>query len=57
MMVADFFTKPLQGALFKKLKAINMSEVGVAITFLDMSSGPKERVRKGASEVLVAPYG
>jgi hypothetical protein len=60
MMVADFFTKPLQGALFKKLRAVIMGEIDVA-TFLTMSSGPKERVGKGTYEetfeVPVGPCG
>jgi hypothetical protein len=55
IMVADFFTKPLQGALFRKLRAVIMGEVDVA-TFLAMSSGPKERVEKGTSEVPIVPY-
>jgi hypothetical protein len=50
MMVADFFTKPLQGALFRKLKAVIMGEIDVR-TFLAMSHGPKERVEIGTSEV------
>ncbi len=29
MMVADFFTKPLQGALFRKLKSVIMGEIDV----------------------------
>jgi hypothetical protein len=45
MMIADFFTKPLQGALFRKLKSVIMGEIDVK-TFLAMSSGPKERVGK-----------
>jgi hypothetical protein len=45
-MVADFFTKPLQGALFKKLKSVIMGEIDFK-TFLAMSSGPKECVGKG----------
>ena len=55
-MVADFFTKPLQGALFRKLRSVIMGEIDVA-TFLDMSSGPKERVGKETPEVLITPYG
>jgi hypothetical protein len=50
MMVADFFTKPLQGALFRKLKAVIMDDINVA-TFLEMSSRPKERIGKETSEV------
>ena len=52
MMVANFFTKPLQGALFKKQPAVIMGKIDVA-TFLRMSSAPKERVGKGTSEVLI----
>jgi hypothetical protein len=56
MMVADFFTKPLQGALFRKLKAVIMGDIDVA-TFLDMSSRPKECVGKETCEVLTGQYG
>ena len=56
MMVADFFTKPLQGALFRKLKSVIMGEIDVK-TFLSMSPGPKERVGKGASLAPLVPVG
>ena len=56
MMVADFFTKPLQGALFRKLKAVIMGEIDVA-TFLAMPYRSKERVEIETSEVLVDPCG
>jgi hypothetical protein len=56
MMVADFFTKPLQGALFKKLKSVIMGEIDVQ-TFQNLSYGPKERVGKGISTVQSGPYG
>jgi hypothetical protein len=56
MMVADFFTKPLQGALFKKLKSVIMGEIDVQ-TFQNMSSGPKERVEKSIPTVQSGPYG
>jgi hypothetical protein len=55
-MVADFFTKPLQGALFRKLKSVIMGEIDVK-TFLAMSSGPKERVEKNIPTVQTGPYG
>jgi hypothetical protein len=57
MMIADFFTKPLQGALFRKLKSVIMGEIDVK-TFLAMSSGPKERVGRelpAATEKLPVP--
>ena len=53
MMVADFFTKPLQGALFRKLKAVIMGEIDV-IAFMELSSGSKERV---GVHILGEPYG
>jgi hypothetical protein len=56
MMVADFFTKPLQGALFKKLRAVIMGDIDVA-TFLRMSSESKERVEKETSKVPIVSYG
>jgi hypothetical protein len=57
MMVADFFTKPLQGALFRKLKSVIMGEIDVK-TFQGMSSGPKERVGKEIIQAVQSgPYG
>ena len=44
LMVADFFSKPLQGSLFKNLSAVIMGEVDL-LTFLNNKSSPsKERV-------------
>ena len=44
LMVADFFTKPLQGSLFKRLSAVIMGEVDL-LTFLNNKPSPsKERV-------------
>ena len=43
MMIADFFTKPLQGTLYKRLKAVIMGDIDV-LTFMNMPSGSKERV-------------
>ena len=58
MMVADFFTKPLQGALFRKLKSVIMGEIDIK-TFLAMSSGPKELVGKvlPVDTIQSGPYG
>jgi hypothetical protein len=56
MMVTNFFTKPLQITLFQKLRSAIVGEIDVA-TFLNMSSGPKERVGKGTSKVPIGPCG
>ena len=42
-MIADFFTKPLQGKLFKKLKDVIMGKVSIQ-EFTDSSIATKERV-------------
>ena len=44
LMIADFFTKPLQGGLFKRLKAVIMGQVSVEEFIASMSIAPKERV-------------
>ena len=44
LMAADFFSKPLQGSMFKKLSAVIMGEVDL-LTFLNSKTAPsKERV-------------
>ena len=42
-MIADFFTKPLQGGLFKKMKVVMLGHDSLE-DFLDASSTTKERV-------------
>ena len=44
-MIADFFTKPLQGSLFKSMKAVIMGQISVK-DFSD-SIATKERVEEG----------
>ena len=44
-MVADFFTKPLQGSLFKKMKDVIMGTIDIE-TFRALTSVSKERVEK-----------
>ena len=44
LMIADFFTKPLQGALLKRLKSVIMGQVSVEEFIASMSIAPKERV-------------
>ena len=46
IMVADFFTKPLQGSLFRKMKAVIMGEVDIKTFMSDMPARSKERVGK-----------
>jgi hypothetical protein len=43
MMVADFFTKPLQGALFKKLRAVIMGEINV-LQYADFEEAQEEAI-------------
>jgi len=44
LMIADFFTKPLQGGLFKRLKEVIMGHIDVDEFKARMSITPKERV-------------
>ena len=41
LMIADFFTKPLQGALLKRLKSVIMGQVSVEEFIASMSIAPK----------------
>ena len=41
LMIADFFTKPLQGTFFKRLKAVIMGQVSVEEFIASMSIAPK----------------
>ena len=43
-MLADYFTKPLQGALFHKFRAVIMGWAHVNTLIREPSSPPKERV-------------
>ena len=43
-MLADFFTKPLQGALFRKFRSVLLGEEHTASLSLPPSNLPKERV-------------
>ena len=44
LMVADFFTKPLQGKLFQRLKRVIMGQIDIDEFIASMSDVPKERV-------------
>ena len=44
-MIADFFTKPLQGSLFQKMKDVIMGRITVE-TFRQLTSASKERVEE-----------
>ena len=44
LMIADFFSKPLQGSLFKRFSAVNMGEVDLATSLKSKPPPPKERV-------------
>jgi hypothetical protein len=57
-MLADFFTKPLQGALFRRLKAVVMGWEHIdtlAVTF--PSAEPQERVGSSETEAEREPSG
>ena len=43
-MIADFFTKPLQGALFIKFRDVTLGHKPVSSIILDEGSSSKERV-------------
>ena len=45
LMIADFFTKPLQGGLFKRLSEVVMGEIDIA-SFLKQYSNKDEDVQK-----------
>jgi len=45
-MVADYFTKPLQGALFRKLRSILMGWTHPSSLYKISSSSDEERVVK-----------
>jgi hypothetical protein len=47
-MLADFFTKPLQGNLFRKLKAVVMGHKHVDTLKEIPSATPQERVEESA---------
>ena len=50
-MIADFFTKPLQGALFKKFRDIVLGYKHISTLHEnDKDSSPQERVRKDSFE-------
>ena len=44
VMIADFFTKPLQGNLFKRLRDVILGHVPVSSLYQYLGSSPKERV-------------
>lgn len=46
IMLADFFTKALQGNLFRKFKDIILGYLHTKSLLTDMSSSPEERVGK-----------
>ena len=49
-MVADFFTKPLQGTLFIKFRDVIMGSKPVSSILIDDCSSPKERVEPNKEE-------
>jgi hypothetical protein len=49
-MLADFFTKPLQGHLFRKFKAVLLGHAHVDTLVLNPMAPVEERVGKGRSE-------
>ena len=46
-MLADFFAKPLQGALFRKFKAVVLGHAHVSALKKSPAAPPEERVEKG----------
>ena len=46
IMITDFFTKPLQGSLFKRMKAVIMGETDEESFMSGMPNSSKERVEK-----------
>ena len=56
-MVADYFTKPLQGALFRKLRAYIMNEPVKDGSTLDTSEEPQECVGKNSNNEGNEPAG
>jgi hypothetical protein len=46
-MLADFFTKPLQGALFRKFKAVILGHAHISTLKKSPTAPPEERVEKG----------
>ena len=52
VMVADFFTKPLQGNLFKKFRDViqGYKHMNTLRDFQDEETPSQERVRNGESE-------
>jgi hypothetical protein len=55
-MLADFFTKPLQGSLFRKLKAVVMGHKHVGTLKEIPPTPPQERVEENA-DLEVSEYG
>jgi hypothetical protein len=49
-MLADFFTKPLQGELFRKFKAVLMGHAHVNTLAVRPMVSAEERVEKGRSD-------
>jgi len=45
-MIADFFTKPLQGSLFKRFKRVIMGLDHISTLWIDGPSPTEERVEK-----------
>ena len=54
-MIADFFTKPLQGELFRKLRAVIMGHVSLETFMSEVSVASKERVGDSKCEVHEQP--
>ena len=49
-MIADFFTKPLQGKLFRKFRDIVLGYKHVSSLLEEEESSPQERVRRNIPE-------
>ena len=52
LMLADFFTKPLQGALFRRFRDVIMGYVHINDLLLDPTFMLKERVEKYGNIVI-----
>ena len=53
LIVVDFFTKTLQGSLFKQLSAVIMGEIDLHTFLNSKPSSPKERVDNVKHTVVV----
>ena len=54
-MIADFLTKPLQGALFRKLREVLMGRASVESLDIPKAPTPQERVEENTRKDVKAP--